>query len=342
MLTPSPMLGTQIRMMVFPLIPSDVKQELPNSTEIEFVHPHNLGKFTFTVQKSPAGFNVTVKPAGESIRPRLKWCLHGWNQSVSNLEPPPASNGFARSPDDRDRELVRVDAAKCNSRSVRSPRYRRSRSNCRRYRIVRTGRVRPSKSISANDPQFQTVFSDTSTYEPPGRRDDFGFDPNVYGATTEPVPYAPVESAAPYTAPETLPIRSMTAARAIVRENNLMATARMDALFRQMAELGASDLHLSVSMPPMIRKDGKMQPLPSSEPELTEDVDARTSAFDNAPRRTRKNLSGETTPILRTRSRASRVFAATFYGPQGHGRRFSHHSRQDDDRRTTWTFEGDP
>ena len=36
----------------------------------------------------------------------------------------------------------------------------------------------------------------------------------------------------------------------------------MDTLFVEMESAGASDLHLSVGMPPMIRKDGKIQPLP--------------------------------------------------------------------------------
>src|SRR5688572_25825157 len=54
--------GPQISTMVFPLIPPDVKSTLPNSSEIEFVHPHSLGNFNFNVQKSPAGFIVTVRP----------------------------------------------------------------------------------------------------------------------------------------------------------------------------------------------------------------------------------------------------------------------------------------
>lgn len=32
----------------FPLIPNDVKQQLPSQSEVEFVHPHNLGKFNFS------------------------------------------------------------------------------------------------------------------------------------------------------------------------------------------------------------------------------------------------------------------------------------------------------
>src|SRR6185436_8994128 len=35
----------------------------------------------------------------------------------------------------------------------------------------------------------------------------------------------------------------------------------IDALFRAMCATGASDLHLSVGMPPMVRKDGHMKPL---------------------------------------------------------------------------------
>jgi twitching motility protein PilT len=47
---------------------------------------------------------------------------------------------------------------------------------------------------------------------------------------------------------------------------------RMDTLFRAMAAEGASDLHMSVSIPPLIRKDGKIQPLPSGEQALTPEV----------------------------------------------------------------------
>ena len=50
---------------------------------------------------------------------------------------------------------------------------------------------------------------------------------------------------------------------------NPQSRASMDALFHKMAELGASDLHLSVSMPPMVRKDGKMMTLETSEKPLS-------------------------------------------------------------------------
>jgi len=58
----APLLGTQISMLIFPLIPAALKQELPTKTEVEFVYRHNLGDFNFNVKKSPAGFNVTIQP----------------------------------------------------------------------------------------------------------------------------------------------------------------------------------------------------------------------------------------------------------------------------------------
>jgi len=41
----------------------------------------------------------------------------------------------------------------------------------------------------------------------------------------------------------------------------IVAGPAIDRLFRAMAAVGASDLHLSVGMPPLVRKDGRMQPL---------------------------------------------------------------------------------
>src|SRR4051812_596849 len=47
----------------------------------------------------------------------------------------------------------------------------------------------------------------------------------------------------------------------------------IDRLFRAMCAMGASDLHLSASVPPMVRKDGEMMPLDASAAPLdVEDV----------------------------------------------------------------------
>jgi twitching motility protein PilT len=49
-------------------------------------------------------------------------------------------------------------------------------------------------------------------------------------------------------------------------------TPAIDALFRKMCELGASDLHLSVGSTPLVRKDGVMQPLDAAAPALEPDA----------------------------------------------------------------------
>jgi twitching motility protein PilT len=49
-------------------------------------------------------------------------------------------------------------------------------------------------------------------------------------------------------------------------------TPAIDALFRAMCELGASDLHLCVGTPPLIRKDGRMQPLDAEAAPLTDEI----------------------------------------------------------------------
>ena len=45
----------------------------------------------------------------------------------------------------------------------------------------------------------------------------------------------------------------------------------IDRLFRTMVDQKASDLHLSASMPPLVRKDGRIQPLEEGAPPLTHD-----------------------------------------------------------------------
>jgi twitching motility protein PilT len=61
---------------------------------------------------------------------------------------------------------------------------------------------------------------------------------------------SPVEKQAP---PPALDVQLPTPA--------VVAGPPIDRLFRAMAAAGASDLHLSVGMPPLVRKDGRMQPL---------------------------------------------------------------------------------
>jgi twitching motility protein PilT len=52
-------------------------------------------------------------------------------------------------------------------------------------------------------------------------------------------------------------------------------SAQIDGLFRLMCEAGASDLHLMVGTPPLVRKDGGMKPLDPAAPVLDGDMVAR-------------------------------------------------------------------
>ena len=49
----------------------------------------------------------------------------------------------------------------------------------------------------------------------------------------------------------------------------MIESPRIDTMFRAMVEIGASDLHLSVGATPMVRKDGRMQPLDAAMAPLT-------------------------------------------------------------------------
>jgi twitching motility protein PilT len=67
-------------------------------------------------------------------------------------------------------------------------------------------------------------------------------------------------------------------ARPVVRETPTggpRVAPAIDAMFRRMCELGASDLHLSSTMPPMVRKDGEMRLLHEGAPPLSADLLAR-------------------------------------------------------------------
>src|SRR5688572_24853249 len=168
---PAPLLGTQISMMVFPLIPPDVKQDLPNLPTIQFVHPHNLGRFSFTVEKSPAGFNVTIRPLlGNELE----------DPTVRTRAVPDAVS----QPTPSDLHIDAADVFTIESSSVVKESNNLFPINVPVVSdlVVEDRETMPKieiepgptvEVISANDPQFQTVFSDSSEYEPPGRRQDF-------------------------------------------------------------------------------------------------------------------------------------------------------------------------
>ena len=274
-----PMQGTQISTLVFPLIPPDVKSSLPHQPEIEFVHSHKLGNFNFNVQKSPSGFNVTIRPllsdSGGSIQipdalpstaPDYAAELETQYSSPAT-DPEPASynlesssvGGERTAADSFDTTTV---SDLIHEERVAAPEYLPSDDSPK------------IDVVSVNDPAYQTVFSDTAPELPVRRRDDFVASEDIPLQTNDgpPEPSAELSAAENLTEPEPIPAFSPATTEHQATTANFAETTQMDVLFNKMAELGASDLHLSVSMPPMVRKDGKMKPLEDGEQAISPDA----------------------------------------------------------------------
>ncbi|HQZ95727.1 MAG TPA: PilT/PilU family type 4a pilus ATPase [Pyrinomonadaceae bacterium] len=275
-----PLMGTQISTMVFPLIPPGVKTTLPHRSEVEFVLPHSLGNFNFNVQKSSSGFVVTIRPV-----------LTDSNGSIDVPRPPseiPPSierEDFVppTTPAPTEEFTFSAEPVSALSYDLESSSFGLDETASTEVETASFSDVifedeKPAEEyvpssgpeleiVSFNDPAYQTIFSDTATYEPPGRRDDFittDYVPSV--ETSFPVEeYSPEPTGSPSSsAGISTPLgwdETPAEAAFVPTLPNASEALKMDDLFRKMAELGASDLHLSVSMPPMVRKDGKIQEL---------------------------------------------------------------------------------
>ncbi len=315
----TPLKGTQISTLVFPLIPDNVKSALPSSDEIEFVLPHNLGNFNFTVQKSPAGFIVTIRPmmsdsdgsinvpkplpeVAPTFQPQIQYSPEPPPQEVATayssvpFEPAPEREkaaAYQPAPDPPSYEQIAYDLE--SSSSAFESTSAQSAPNATLDELLAEDSVSAAEYVpsggpeievvSVNDPEYQTVFSESAPDLPVRRRDDFiseqyappGEDlrhleetvvPNTPYFQPEPQPaYAPPA----YSQPQPQFEQPAEAAFIPAAANSVMS-GRMDAYFATMAEMGASDLHLSVSVPPMVRKDGKMKLLQDSETALTPDA----------------------------------------------------------------------
>jgi len=277
-----PLMGTQISTMVFPLIPPEVKSALPNKSEVDFEHPNDLGNFNFKIQKSPAGFIVTIRPLIDASSSRVSESLpqtapdYTAAGSFAGLQEP--AGGF-----ELESSSMEYDAAKQELTDIKSAPGLVFEAPDSAMEYVPSGfDPPPPEVVSANDPQFQTVFSPTATYEPPGDRDlslgEYSPPPELenFAAPPSPVEFdrlsVPDFTTLPPPPPPPISVAAVAASPAFGSQAgfspapaNAAMTAKMETLFHEMAEANASDLHLSVSMPPMIRKDGKILPLKSGE-----------------------------------------------------------------------------
>ena len=90
----------------------------------------------------------------------------------------------------------------------------------------------------------------------------------VPAAAAIPPPSAPIAIPAPAPPSIQAPIVTATASSPVAVESGGNA---IDRLFRLMVDAKASDLHLSTGMPPLVRKDGHIEPLEAGAPALSHD-----------------------------------------------------------------------
>lgn len=335
-----PLMGTQISMLIFPLIPAEIKHQLPNQPQVEFVHPHVLGSFNFLVKKSPSGFNVTIRPllsekspnkSSEAFSKPLFEDATPFNSNTNSViesnvpflasktESLLETESFLYQPEEKSEPIFESSSSNYSQNSQISV----TESFTSKIEIEEPQPYIPQMTdsigskveiVSVNDPDFVTTFSDAATYEPPGRRDDFVAYGNNYESsennfsqnkTTENSftnnsvsnsylndefssnsleqevysEFQPSENSFSQTESNPSMQSFQTAQHYQTQSSNFTSVSsdvqmkkRMDALFYKMAEVGASDLHMSVSTPPMIRKDGKMQLLECSETTLTPEM----------------------------------------------------------------------
>lgn len=268
-------LGTQISQIVFPLIPNDIKLVLPNEPQVEFVFPHNLGNFNFVVKKSPAGFNVMIKPLKDSEMPVINDQSSVFQNNVIETTSPydqiiEEIPSLADEPQSFDFESVSLTPKVDSSNIYQSPDLIIEEEPLNEVELS----IPQVETASVNDPEFTTTFSDSSTYEPPGNKYDYGaeldFQSNEIEDSTPPYIPSPFNSSNQdmQNAPQIEEYHSAQVTF-VNASANVSPKESMNDLFYKMAEEKASDLHMSVSAAPMIRKDGKMQDLPCNEVTLT-------------------------------------------------------------------------
>ena len=274
-----PLNGTKINMMVFSLIPEDVKQQLPNQSEVSFTHPHTLGSFDFKVKKSPGGFCVSVKPAGEGISgppedSPLNEMAPSAPEPIVQAEPVIETKPEPQSPSLPQSGKPVVENKPQQAQAPVAPKSPVQEPKAPAPTAVSTSNPPLSTEpvVSSAQPEASKDYSQTYSLQDQ-MEDILGSEEAAVEAVPEvEVAGFEVESTTPVDTPSpAAPAPPQPKQQTNFTPANPNASTGMDALFRKMSEVGASDLHLSVSVPPLVRKDGRMQPLTQGEAALTPD-----------------------------------------------------------------------
>jgi twitching motility protein PilT len=335
--SPTQILGGQISMLVFPMIPTDARQNLTRQDEVEFPYTTNLGNFKVRIKKSPLGLNVTINPTN-GVMPDVVPTSSQVYRPIETLPDeeltPPSfnsssfnSSSFSQPIEPQKNEEISSSASGVSENSSSLNYFLRKLKENNGVEVILT----PNKEavlvtdiertrISAK-PLFETqisllidplitfetkkVLNETNKAEVAHSNqfgkflivlEKSGYDtsvrikivPEVTPTQTEvkPLEFEPSEESnysIGSTAPETskfsqpAPIQAETnsfpnavpTAPTIAFNSN--SKQQMDDFFRKMSDMGASDLHLSATMIPLVRKDGNILPLSKEFSAITPD-----------------------------------------------------------------------
>lgn len=185
------------------------------------------------MKKSPLGFNVTIRPAAIS-EPNQKTS----NESLS-FAGQATTGQYSNTENTNHHPTHKTDIPRSH---VSQPEIiienleNTEDDGSEDYKVEVT---------SLNDPEFTTRFSDNATYEPPLRPQEI---------------YSSYDEISQNASKGQKMTETTNPAGIFVQGSD--PKSQMESMFYKLKELGASDLHLSSAVIPMIRKDGKMMPFP--------------------------------------------------------------------------------
>ena len=243
--------AAMISAAVFPLIPVTEKMRLPGVAHVSFEVVNAIGIFNFTVHKSPAGLRAVIRKIKSFAAPEPIAPEPIAPEPIAPIVPAPIVTAPI--------EVAAVVAAPEPPATVDA--VPNKQGVVGDFKTLLNSLQSTFKTSAKNEPAkvapVQTP--DETVAPPPVNKYSIKIEmPELYEDAKEEVepPAPPITQPAP---PVAAPIVA-----APTKPSPFVAAVgqpRINELFYQMAELKASDLHLSVSMPPMIRHDGRMRPL---------------------------------------------------------------------------------
>ncbi len=267
--------------MIFGLIPDDVKRDLPNKPEVHFDFKHGKGHFDFSVKKTPSGFCVTItRTSGAATNPVQTDSVEVPTPPQNLNTNPPIPQATSHTP----QATSHTPQATSHSPQATSP----TPSQIPAAPKSTGSQVKPPPTInpgdSSNIPQFESLaenkISRVELKETATPDSQFAMSGSRISNESSPIPTAApnansasplapnqpnMQELHPNTAATHVPIKptapTESANPTISASVNPQARQEMDSFFRKMAGIGASDLHMSVSVPPMVRNDGKIAKL---------------------------------------------------------------------------------